>query len=105
MYLHRSKITLPVKIVVKCVLRRPSGTKGTRMNSIDIDLDMDKMIKKNHISRLVWCPGQNKGIATVPFFQGPAVNSTSDYTLWALYRSYFKCIRANIELQVYSVTC
>jgi hypothetical protein len=33
------------------------------------------------------------------------VNSTSDYTLWTLSRSYFKGISANIELQVYSVTC
>jgi hypothetical protein len=33
------------------------------------------------------------------------VNSTSDYTLWTLYRSYFKGISANIELQVYNVTC
>jgi hypothetical protein len=28
-----------------------------------------------------------------------------NHTLWTLYRSYFKVIRANIELQVYSVTC
>jgi hypothetical protein len=28
------------------------------------------------------------------------VNNTSDYILWALYRSYFKGISANIELQV-----
>jgi hypothetical protein len=27
------------------------------------------------------------------------------YTLWTLYRSYFKSISVNIELQVYSVTC
>jgi hypothetical protein len=33
------------------------------------------------------------------------VNSTSDYTLKTLYRSYFKGISANSELQVYSVTC
>jgi hypothetical protein len=33
------------------------------------------------------------------------VNSTSDYTLWTLYLSYFKGISANIELQVYGVTC
>jgi hypothetical protein len=33
------------------------------------------------------------------------VNSTSDYTLWTLYRSYFKGIKANTELQVLSVTC
>jgi hypothetical protein len=33
------------------------------------------------------------------------VNSISDYTLWTLYRFYFKGISANIELQVYSVTC
>jgi hypothetical protein len=32
-------------------------------------------------------------------------NSASDYTLWTLYRSYFKKIGANIELQVYSVMC
>jgi hypothetical protein len=32
------------------------------------------------------------------------VNSTSDYTFWTLYRSYFKGISANIELQVYSFT-
>jgi hypothetical protein len=31
--------------------------------------------------------------------------SPSDYTLWTLYRSYSKGISANIELQVYSVTC
>jgi hypothetical protein len=30
------------------------------------------------------------------------VDSTSVYTLWILYRSYFKDISANIELQVYS---
>jgi hypothetical protein len=30
---------------------------------------------------------------------------TSDYTFWTLNRSYFKDISANIELQVYSVTC
>jgi hypothetical protein len=28
------------------------------------------------------------------------VNSTSDYKLWALYRSYYKGISANIELQL-----
>jgi hypothetical protein len=28
-------------------------------------------------------------------------NSTSDHTLWTLYRSYFKGISANIELQAY----
>jgi hypothetical protein len=33
------------------------------------------------------------------------VNSTSVYTHWALYRSYFKGISANIELRVYRVTC
>jgi hypothetical protein len=33
------------------------------------------------------------------------LNSTSDYTLRTLYRSYFKTISDNIELQVYSVTC
>jgi hypothetical protein len=33
------------------------------------------------------------------------VNSTSDYTLWTLYRSYFEGIRSKIELQVYNVTC
>jgi hypothetical protein len=33
------------------------------------------------------------------------VNSTSDYTLWTLYHSYFKGISANIELQLYSMTC
>jgi hypothetical protein len=33
------------------------------------------------------------------------INSTSDYALWTLYSSYFDGIRANIELQVYSVTC
>jgi hypothetical protein len=33
------------------------------------------------------------------------VNSTSDYMLWTLYRSYFKGISGNIELQVHSVTC
>jgi hypothetical protein len=33
------------------------------------------------------------------------VNSTSDYTLRTLYRSYFNGIRANIELQVYSMMC
>jgi hypothetical protein len=32
------------------------------------------------------------------------VNSTSHYTLKTLYRSYFT-LSANIELQVYSVTC
>jgi hypothetical protein len=31
--------------------------------------------------------------------------STSDYTLWTLYRFYFKGNRTNIKLQVYSVTC
>jgi hypothetical protein len=31
------------------------------------------------------------------------VNSTSDYTLWTLRRSYFEGITANIELQVKSV--
>jgi hypothetical protein len=36
---------------------------------------------------------------------GHTVNSTSDYTLWTLYRSYFKGISANIELQIYSLTC
>jgi hypothetical protein len=30
------------------------------------------------------------------------VNSTSDYILWTLYRSYFNAISANIELQIYS---
>jgi hypothetical protein len=29
--------------------------------------------------------------------------STSDYTLWTLFRSYFNSIRANIKLQVYRV--
>jgi hypothetical protein len=29
------------------------------------------------------------------------VNSTSDYTLWTLYRSYFKGGSANIKLQMY----
>jgi hypothetical protein len=29
------------------------------------------------------------------------VNSTSDYTLWAFHRSYYKDISVNIELQVY----
>jgi hypothetical protein len=33
------------------------------------------------------------------------VNSTSHCTPWTLYRSYLKGINANIELQVYSVTC
>jgi hypothetical protein len=33
------------------------------------------------------------------------VNGMSDYTLWTLYRSYYKGINANIELHVYSVTC
>jgi hypothetical protein len=33
------------------------------------------------------------------------INSSSDYTLWTFYRSFFMDIRANIELQVYSVTC
>jgi hypothetical protein len=33
------------------------------------------------------------------------VNSTSDYTLWTLYRSYFKDNSANIELNVHTVTC
>jgi hypothetical protein len=32
------------------------------------------------------------------------VNITSDYTIWTLYRYYFKGISANIELQVYSET-
>jgi hypothetical protein len=32
-------------------------------------------------------------------------NSISDYTLCTLHRSYFNRISANIELQVYSVTC
>jgi hypothetical protein len=35
----------------------------------------------------------------------PFLNSTSDYALWTLYRSYFQGISANIELQVYNVTC
>jgi hypothetical protein len=39
------------------------------------------------------------------YLNNRTVNSTSDYTLWILYRSYFKGISANIELQVYSVTC
>jgi hypothetical protein len=30
--------------------------------------------------------------------------STLDYTLWTLYRSYFKGINANIDLQMYSET-
>jgi hypothetical protein len=40
-------------------------------------------------------------------FSGGAICTvdTSDYTLWTLYRSYFKDIRANVELQVYAVTC
>jgi hypothetical protein len=33
------------------------------------------------------------------------VKCTSDYTLLTWYRSYSKGISANIELQVYSVTC
>jgi hypothetical protein len=33
------------------------------------------------------------------------IDSTSDYTLWTLYRTYFKSISANIVLQLYSVTC
>jgi hypothetical protein len=33
------------------------------------------------------------------------VNSTSNFALWTLYRSYVRGISANIELQVYSVTC
>jgi hypothetical protein len=33
------------------------------------------------------------------------VSSTSDSTLWTLYRYYFKGISANIELQVLSMTC
>jgi hypothetical protein len=33
------------------------------------------------------------------------INSTSDYSLWTFYRSCFKGINANIELQVYSETC
>jgi hypothetical protein len=33
------------------------------------------------------------------------LNSTLDYALWTLYQSYFKGYTANIELQVYSVTC
>jgi hypothetical protein len=33
------------------------------------------------------------------------VNSRSDYTLWTLYRSYSRGISANIELQVYRMTC
>jgi hypothetical protein len=32
------------------------------------------------------------------------VKSSSDYTLWTLYRSYFKIMSADIELKVYSVT-
>jgi hypothetical protein len=32
------------------------------------------------------------------------VNSTPDYTLRTFHRSYFKSVRSNIELQVYSVT-
>jgi hypothetical protein len=39
------------------------------------------------------------------FHQRCTVNSTSNYTLWTLYRSYSKGIRANIEPQVYSVGC
>jgi hypothetical protein len=31
--------------------------------------------------------------------------STTHQTVWTLYRSYFKGISANIEQQVYSVTC
>jgi hypothetical protein len=33
------------------------------------------------------------------------VHSTSDYTLWNMYRSYFKGISAHIKLQMYNVTC
>jgi hypothetical protein len=33
------------------------------------------------------------------------VNSTSDYALWTLDRTYYKGISANIELQVHIVTC
>jgi hypothetical protein len=33
------------------------------------------------------------------------VNNTSDYTLKTSYCSYFKGISANIELQMYNVTC
>jgi hypothetical protein len=36
------------------------------------------------------------------FFDLGTVNCTSDYTLWTLYRFYFKS-RADIKLQVYSV--
>jgi hypothetical protein len=32
------------------------------------------------------------------------VKSTSDHTLWTLYRSYYKCISTKIELQMYSET-
>jgi hypothetical protein len=42
-------------------------------------------------------------IKTWRICQTCTVNNTSDHTLWTLYRSYFKGISANIELQVYSV--
>jgi hypothetical protein len=38
-------------------------------------------------------------------FRLGTVNSTSDHGLWTLYRSYFKGIKASIELEMYSVTC
>jgi hypothetical protein len=42
---------------------------------------------------------------TVSYSLKYTVNSTSNHTLWYLFRSYFKGISANIELQVYGKTC
>jgi hypothetical protein len=43
---------------------------------------------------------------------GGTVNSTLDYTLWTLYRSYYKSISTNVEqcivckrIEVYSEMC
>jgi hypothetical protein len=55
-----------------------------------------------------WRPGRGYRLADShmrPTHTSVCTDSTSEYTLWALYRSYFKRISANIELQVYSVTC
>jgi hypothetical protein len=54
---------------------------------------------------LVFCPLGCLNLFTNRFILGTDAQSTTHYTLWTVYRSYFKGISANIELRMYSVTC
>jgi hypothetical protein len=46
-----------------------------------------------------------RNVKSVAELRARTVYSSSDYTISNLYRSYFKGISVDIELQVYNVTC